>query len=228
MLVGAMETEVGDFKAAMAVQSTASRGKMKVYLGTLDRKTVLLVKSGVGKHCALQACRFIIDRYPVTGIVSFGLAGALRPRIELGDVLVCSDVRYAEGGETIRSDSRLAAIAAGCGLCTLPGTGVTCDRLVASPRAKRALRDMTSADVVDMESYWVGAVARENHIPFLTVRAISDAVDHSVPELPSYDWRRVVPYFLHHPVQGITLYRGVKRATRNLAVLTRHLVEVAG
>jgi adenosylhomocysteine nucleosidase len=61
---------------------------------------------------------------------------------------------------------------------------ITVDRLVADPAEKRRLAESHHAVAVDMESDTVAEVCRASGIPFLAVRAVSDAVDTTLsPQL---------------------------------------------
>jgi adenosylhomocysteine nucleosidase len=61
---------------------------------------------------------------------------------------------------------------------------LTADRLVGDPAEKRRLHELHHADAVDMESAAVAEVCAARGVPFLAVRAVSDAVDTALsPEL---------------------------------------------
>src|SRR5438552_5421350 len=87
-------------------------------------------------------------------LVIAGLAGALNPSLRIGDVLI--DKRSIEtSGRRCR---------------------FYCSKTVISrPGEKSELFRATGASVVDMESDAVFALARERNIPFVSIRAISDA-----------------------------------------------------
>jgi nucleoside phosphorylase len=108
------------------------------------------------------------------------------------------------------------------------GVGVTAPALVASRSQKTALFISSGADIVDMESYWIGVMAADNCIPFISVRAISDSAHDSLPELSSWGWRHVVWHFAFHPAQAASLYRGVAKARKNMSRFLSRMVEVAG
>jgi adenosylhomocysteine nucleosidase len=228
---GALEEEISGLRTSMVIENIDTMDGGRVYRGTYKGRHLLLVNSGVGKRRALSACRSVIDRYPVTAIVSLGFAGALKPDCKTGDMFVCSSMVYAENPSAVRhqTDSRLLSIAQTCELkCLYSGVGVTSNRLVSSPSAKRNLREASEADIVDMESYWIAQIARENGIPFIIGRAVSDADRDTFPNLPSYEWRNAAKYFIWHPAQAWYLYRGMKRARRSLTTFATHMVEVIG
>ena len=121
---------------------------------------------GVGPAAARQAAEAVTRRDPPTGLVFAGFCGALRPGLAVGDVVVAAEVVDEAGGFFA---------------CTDVGQGrtrlLTADRLIGDPAEKQALGWRHVADAVDMESAAVAAVCRARGVPFLAVRAVSDALD---------------------------------------------------
>ncbi len=230
-LIGAMDQEVSGLLARMSVVEVNTRGSLVVHRGTLAGRNLVLARSGVGRQAAERACGTILDLYPVTSIVSFGYCGALNPRLAVGDVVICSSVRSTAGSsdQERRCDaSLLSSMRASKRLSSGLGSGVTSPRLVASIEDKRALFESCGADVVDMESYWIGVVAGENGIPFASVRVVSDAASDGLPDLPTWKWRHVLQHFAMHPARGVALYRGLRKASKNMTDFLSSVVEVAG
>jgi adenosylhomocysteine nucleosidase len=62
------------------------------------------------------------------------------------------------------------------------GRLLTADRIIREPEEKRALGTRYGALAVDMESWAVAEVCRNEKIRFLAVRVISDAVGDTLPE----------------------------------------------
>ena len=106
--------------------------------------------------------------------------------------------------------------------------GITGLNLAAGVWEKRKLNETTSAVVVDMESYWIARVADEYRIPLVIIRSVSDALVDSLPELSSWRRREVIPYLLTHPGQGLSLYRAVLRARKNISAFAGYMIEATG
>ncbi|GBD11656.1 hypothetical protein HRbin23_01327 [bacterium HR23] len=58
---------------------------------------------------------------------------------------------------------------------------VTVGRVLASPEEKRLLGQTTHSAIADMESYWVGLVARSAGIPFAVMRVVVDTLHQALP-----------------------------------------------
>lgn len=94
-----------------------------------------------------------------TMIVSAGIAGALDPSLNAGDVVIDhKPLPQAHHGQIIGQD-HIAATAA----------------------EKAALYAATGALAVDMESHIAARVAARHGLPFIAIRTISDTADESLP-----------------------------------------------
>jgi hopanoid-associated phosphorylase len=113
------------------------------------------------------------------GIVSFGLCGALDPAFKVGDIMVASAVAGTDGAYEADPDwsARLLAALPDARQVLFAGA----DQPVASVAEKAALRQRTGAGAVDLESCIVGRLARWFGIPFVVLRAVSDAADRALP-----------------------------------------------
>lgn len=228
VLFGALEEEISCFRSSMVIEDTDIYYGARVYRGSYKGKNLLLVSHGVGRRRASIICRWVIDRYPVSSIVSLGFAGALKPVSHTGDMFVCSSMMCADDPTGIRqdADSILYSIARDCNIPGLScGIGASANQPVSSPSAKQTLRRSTSADIVDMESYWISTIAQEYGIPLIVGRAVSDAVNDTLPVLSSYKWNKIINFFIRHPVQGWTLYRGMRQARKSLTSFAAYMVE---
>ena len=100
--------------------------------------------------------------------------------------------------------------------------------------SKCNLGQVFKADAVDMESFWIGEVARQKGLLFISFRSISDSV---IDDLSFLDWVMVkgkvkplkaMSYFMCHPVQIKTVagfFFNFRKAGHNLAVYLHQLIE---
>jgi nucleoside phosphorylase len=104
-------------------------------------------------------------------LASFGVAGALDPRLNPGDLVVAT-AAIDEDGTRYAAEPREFGIR---------GTILTHPRPVASAEEKRRLFAATGALAVDMETAAVAAAARRAGRSFVAVRAICDAAARALP-----------------------------------------------
>jgi hopanoid-associated phosphorylase len=110
------------------------------------------------------------------GILSFGLAGALRDGLEIGDWIVATKLTGALDIDTDPAwrDAALARLpGARAGIAYADG------RMIDSVAEKRSLG--AQADIVDMESHIAARVAQRHGLPFAVIRCVSDRADHMLP-----------------------------------------------
>jgi adenosylhomocysteine nucleosidase len=119
-------------------------------------------------------------------VVSWGLCGALDPRLRPGDLILAKEVVSDEGA--VRTDEAVtSALAQRLG--SAAGGRVFVERLAASDApvltaaAKAELRRATGAAGVDMESLIAGQFALKQQVPFAILRAVADPAERDLPPL---------------------------------------------
>lgn len=117
---------------------------------------------------ARREARRLIDA-GATGLVSFGLAGGLDPRLRPGQLVVADAVLV--DGVRFAADPALSARFGGFSGAVCLG----CDRVIVSALDKLRLFVETGAALVDMESPAVTGM------PFAVVRAICDPAEQDLP-----------------------------------------------
>lgn len=114
-----------------------------------------------------------------TGLVSFGIAGALDPDLGNGDLVVAEAVESGEGEVWLAHRAWIEALRSGHG--SKIGTILGLDRLLGSPQEKAAAFARSGALAIDMESHHVARAAAAHGLPFIALRAISDRADEALP-----------------------------------------------
>ena len=244
-LLGAFGQEIVDVRRQMVIEEVVAERGCKLYRGKFENRDALVVKTGMGKERAESATKIMLERYPVSAIISLGFAGALAPELSIGDVVVCSTLHCAHKSEhkwvsdgLCASDTHLLSlvsqgledIVAGCRL----GSSVSLLQLESSTKKLAGLAEAFHAHIVDMESYWIASIASARQIPFIAIRSISDTMQDSVQpfdQILTSDgrllWKKAVLCFITHPqylINTFTLYRNVRIARKSLIACVRHLV----
>ncbi len=209
-VIGAMESEVGGLRAMLKDQNIVKAAGMEFYQGTLSGNEVIVVKCGVGKVNAALCAELLCERFEVDYLINTGAAGSLSPRINIGDVVVCTEavqhdmdcrgfgsklgkIPFMETSE-FKSDERLCALAKGIcqKICTdisvYEGRVATGDQFICSKEKKFSIVDNFGAICCEMEGAAVAQVAYLNEVPFLILRAISDKADDSAEvDYPAFE-----------------------------------------
>ena len=244
-LLGAFGQEIVDLRRQMVVAEVISGRGCKLYRGRFENRDALLVKTGMGKERAESATKFMLERYPVSAIISIGFAGALAPELSIGDVVICSTLHCAHKSEDkwvsaglCTSDKHLLSLASqDMGNMTArcrPGSSVSVLLLESSTKKLQGLAETFHAHIVDMESYWIASIASARQIPFTAIRSISDTMQENVQpfdRILAPDgrllWEKAVFCFITHPqylINTFTLYRNVQIARKSLYACVSHLV----
>jgi nucleoside phosphorylase len=168
--------------------STAGR----VWQGVLHNQRVVLLQCGMGPQRATQAVLWLSQHYQLAGVLSVGFAGGLQADLARGDALLITNIRplrdtparvSCDADVVLRPDARLAHIAAmavaQAALVSHTGTLLSTAAVVAQAAAKQDIGRRSGALAVDMESYSVGQVATQSHIPFAVLRTIFDTANET-------------------------------------------------
>lgn len=89
-IIGAMSEEIETIKQNMLeVNSFSVHGKI-FYEGKLENKTFVLTQSGVGKVSATLSVALLNSLYPIKKLIFTGIAGAINPTLNVGDIVVAN------------------------------------------------------------------------------------------------------------------------------------------
>jgi nucleoside phosphorylase len=209
----------------------------------------LLIETGMGGDRALRALAHACAEIRPDLVVSFGFAGGLDERLEVGRLLVGREFLWWDRDGAIHRlqpppGSPSSHLQAFCrAQRASPARFLSVPRL----REKRLLtpyRSKLLASSVDLESGFLVAEARRSEIPAVCLRAVSDELDHEIAIDPDAvsdpegrpDPARVARLVLARPRLAVPLLRLWRRsmaAARELArgleaFLDQHPDEISG
>ncbi|BBF44676.1 5'-methylthioadenosine nucleosidase [Lachnospiraceae bacterium KM106-2] len=198
-IIGAMEIEVATLKAQLEDIKVVKKAAMEFYEGTYEGKTLVVVRSGIGKVNAGVCAQILVDDFKVEAIINSGIAGGLHEDIEIGDIVISTDAIQHDMDATgfgykvgqipqmkesiFKADERLVKIASE--VCqsvnpevkTLVGRVVTGDQFISGKEKKDWLRGTFDGYCAEMEGGAIAQAAYLNEIPFVIIRSISDKAD---------------------------------------------------
>ncbi len=196
-ILGAMEAEVRLLQEMLGGATTADSTGRNYVTGRLGSQEVVVSISGFGKVAAASTVTSMLDRFDAEAVVFSGVAGALHPDVTRGDVVIADQLvqhdfdasplfpRFVIPSlqvDRIPADAgwtdRAAAAAARAGATVHCGLILSGDRFIDNAADRAELGSLfPDALAVEMEGAAVAQVCAERRVPFVVIRAISDAAD---------------------------------------------------
>lgn len=202
-IIGAMDIEVETLRSALRGGRTVRRAGIDFYCGCLEGVDAVVCRCGVGKVQAAMCTQILCDLFEVTHLVNTGVAGSLRPSLEIGDLLISTDAMYHDldcravgypvgqvpGLETLAfpADETLVALAQAAAEAVCPGHSAlgrvaSGDQFICSRAQKERILASTEAFCAEMEGAAIAHTAWQNGVPYVILRAISDRADGSAAQ----------------------------------------------
>lgn len=199
-IIGAEQQEIDLLLNLLTLERTVEKAASRFFCGTIHEYPVVIVKAGIGKVNAAACAQMLADLFDVTYIINTGAAGSLDARINIGDIVLSTDViqhdidvrdlgyepgMIPETGRIFTADQTLRELASSCcreanpDVAVFQGRILTGDQFISSTAAKDRLIDTFHGMCAEMEGGAIAQVASLNHIPFLIIRSISDKADGS-------------------------------------------------
>ncbi|SMP14677.1 methylthioadenosine nucleosidase /adenosylhomocysteine nucleosidase [Laceyella tengchongensis] len=199
-VIGAMDEEIKALLNAMEDVQEQERYRVTYYSGKLCDTPVVLCKSGVGKVNAAVCTQTLIDYFQVDAVLFTGVAGALHPDLDIGDIVVstacqqhdidASPVGFPRGTVPFQdvsifpADEQLVAwaVEAGhsiSGVKVLTGKVLSGDQFISDAGKVRELREQFDGACVEMEGAAVAHVCHLADVPYVVIRSMSDRADHT-------------------------------------------------
>lgn len=198
-IIGAMNEEIERLHREVKTERSYNKAGITLHEGQLLGRTVVYGKSGVGKVNAAVCTQVLIDQ-GVDCVLFTGVAGALSPELEIGDIVISTsalqhdmDVRplgFARGvipfqeQSDFPADPKLIDIAEAAGAKLFPehyrkGKVLSGDQFIASRETVVELYEELGGVCIEMEGAALAQVCAMNGIPYVVIRSISDKADGS-------------------------------------------------
>ncbi|MEB3102937.1 5'-methylthioadenosine/adenosylhomocysteine nucleosidase [Ferviditalea candida] len=199
-LIGAMDEEIGLIVSALQKENTTVKAGIQFHEGLFHGRRVVLCKSGVGKVNAAVCTQILIDRFGVDGILFTGVAGALDPGLNIGDIVISTECQQHDIDVTalgfpkgtipfseqsvFAADRGLVDLAYSVSESLFPGRSVkgrvlSGDQFIADRGKVIELHAEMNGACTEMEGAAVAQVCSMNEVPFVIIRSMSDKADGS-------------------------------------------------
>ncbi|CRK85938.1 5'-methylthioadenosine/S-adenosylhomocysteine nucleosidase [Candidatus Providencia siddallii] len=196
-IIGAIDQEITILRSLIKNCKINSYAGFIFYKGKINNVTVTVVKSGVGKTVSSIATTLLIILFKTDTIINIGSAGRLDIKLNIGDIVISSEVRYHDVNvttfgykigqipkypEAFIANSKLVEFSTQCiSLLKINFTlGLICtgDSFINNKILITNIKSIfPKAIAVDMESASIGQVCYQFNIPFIIIRCISDFAD---------------------------------------------------
>lgn len=198
----AMELEAAPLKAMMKNKRYATVSGIRFAKGKLLEKDAVIAVCGVGKVFAAMCTQAMIMKYNPDLIINIGVAGALKPEANQGEIAIGANVLQHDVDTTALGDLRgqvsglkkinfkcvkeciqpLREICKQMGIKEHRGPVASGDQFIGDKIKKADIYNWFGAVVCDMEAGAIGQVCYVNDTPLMSVKAISDKADGKAPE----------------------------------------------
>ena len=196
-IVCAGDEELAPFLPMMDHCKVIEKARLKFYEGQIDGTEVVALFSGVCKVNAAIASQILIDIFNVNAIINSGTAGGMDPRLKIFDTVISTEVCYHDVAQDIltefhpwmksvffEADQKLIELSkAAVEKIKLPGKlfwgrMVTGESFI-TEEGRQKINDEFAPLTVDMETASIAHVCYVNHIPFISVRCVTDTAEES-------------------------------------------------
>ncbi|SFD11176.1 5'-methylthioadenosine/S-adenosylhomocysteine nucleosidase [Pseudoalteromonas denitrificans] len=202
-IIGAMEPEIAILKGAMQQSKITQKAGFTFYEGILAGQNIILVQSGIGKVASCIATTLLIELFSPDCVVNTGSAGGFEPSLNIGDLVISSEVRHhdvdvtAFGYEMGQVPNMPAGFSAHPALIdaatevisqmqdikTMTGLICTGDSFMCDPiRIEKTRSQFPNMLAVEMEGASIAQTCHQLEIPFVVIRSLSDIAGKESPE----------------------------------------------
>lgn len=193
-IIGAMDEEVALLLDQMTEKQEQTVANCLFVQGKLQDKSVVLLKSGIGKVNAAMATTIMHERFAPTHVINTGSAGGFASNLEVGDIVISTEVVHHDVDVTAfnysygqvpglppmyKADKTLVekAVAAvkSMDINCEQGIIATGDSFMEDPERVAFVHEKFPTMLAsEMEAAAVAQVCHQYNKPFVIIRALSD------------------------------------------------------
>lgn len=199
-VIGPSEKEIIPFINKILNKKETEYAMLKFYFGIYEGVEVISVVCGACKVNASIATQLLIDKFEVTHIILTGAAGALNKELDIGDIVISSEVAYHDVASGIltkyhpymediyfRPDKKLLELCENIAKASLISSKCYIGRIITGEafithNERENLIQLFNPLCVDMESASVAHTCHVNKVPFIIIRSMSDKADENGSE----------------------------------------------
>ena len=195
-IMGAMPEEVAPILERLDDVQEVNYAKNKYYKAKYKNIDVVVAYSKIGKVFSTLTATTMLELFACDVLLFTGVAGAVNPELQIGDLVVASKLAQhdlditifghphgyvPEGSVYVEADRDLIAlskmVASEMGVKVKEGIIATGDQFIASEERKNFIAETFKADALEMEGASVAVVCDALGVPFFILRSISDSAD---------------------------------------------------
>ncbi|MBS8263656.1 5'-methylthioadenosine/S-adenosylhomocysteine nucleosidase [Mesobacillus boroniphilus] len=194
-IIGAMDEEVDLLRNKLQDRENTYLAGSEFYQGKIGSLQVVLLKSGIGKVNAAMGTAILIDKFQPDIIINTGSAGGFHRELNVGDVVISTEVRHHDVDVTIfgyeygqvprmpayfAPDDNLVSIAVKSAekindIQVVKGLIASGDSFMNDPKRVEFIRTkLPNLYAAEMEAAAIAQVACQFGIPFVIIRSLSD------------------------------------------------------
>ncbi|MGG1575836.1 5'-methylthioadenosine/S-adenosylhomocysteine nucleosidase [Fictibacillus sp. NRS-1165] len=194
-IIGAMEEEVIILRDKLSQRQDKTLAGCEFYTGKIDGLDIILLKSGIGKVNAAIGTTLMIEMYQPDCIINTGSAGGFHKDLNVGDVVISTEVRHHDVDATIFGyeygqvpqmpafyvpDADLVSIAVKSakkvsGIQVAKGLIASGDSFMSDhDRVEYIRTKLAGLYAAEMEAAAIAQVAYQFDVPFVIIRSLSD------------------------------------------------------
>ena len=193
----ASDDELAPFLPIINNDKTTERAMLRFHEGQIGGIEVVALFSGVCKVNAAIASQILIDTFGVNIIVNSGTAGGIHSGLDVFDTVISTESCYHDVSDDIltefhpwmksvffEADKELIELSKVAASKTKTAGKIFWGRMVTgeafiTDEGRQKINEALAPLTVDMETASIAHVCYVNHIPFISVRCITDNATHS-------------------------------------------------